>query len=70
VCADAFTSDRTGAERPGSGGFGLAYARERQGAENGEAAGAYSRTTQKDAAIERGALGGEACERAAARLMV
>src|SRR6516164_9417610 len=68
VRADAFTNDRTDAERSGSGGFGLAHGRERHGAENGEAAGAYSRTTQKGAAIERGAVRGEACERAAARL--
>src|SRR5579859_2775776 len=70
VRANAFTDDGTGAERAGGGRVRLANSGERHRAENGEAAGAYSRTAQKGAAIERGAVGGQACERATARLTV
>src|SRR5690348_12461094 len=68
--ADAFANDRAGAERAGRSRLRLANACERHRAERREASGADAGTAQKGAAIESGAIGGEAGERAAARLTV
>src|SRR5262249_11733305 len=68
--ANAFADDGACAERAGGGRVHFANGRKWHRADNGKAAGTDARTSQKRAAIESGAIGGEACERAAARLTV
>jgi hypothetical protein len=68
--ANAFADYRARGERTRGGRIRLANARQWHCAEDGKAAGADARTSQKSAAIESGAVGSDACERAAARLTV
>jgi hypothetical protein len=68
--AHAFADDGARGKRAGGGRIRFANGRQRHCAENGKAAGADTRTSQKGAAIKSGAVGGQTCERAAARLTV
>jgi hypothetical protein len=70
VGTNVFANYCANAKRSSDSGFDFADGPKWHRAKYGEAAGADTRTSQKGAAIDSGAVGGETCERAAARLPI